>query len=225
MATPADQQRLFYERQTGQQPSSSLQRSGGGYGAFVARYETPKGTTQVTPGFGGETLTTSSKPQGALAQLAQSAGPLAGMSGGGGNANVGYIDLDPFRRDQINAMERLLNLQFQGVSTELKGTIAQTKLTRDYDIANIQRNLRYQNEDTQASHLQRNTLDSGLYLRDKARVEGAAVEASSQATNMAAASIGSLQSQISLLGAQKAANIADQRAKIEWAYALARNAG
>jgi len=149
----------------------------------------------------------------------------AGISGGGGNANVARIDLDPFRRAEISSMERLLNLQFQGVRTELEGTIAQTKLTRDYDIAKILRDLRYSSEGNQANALQRGILDSGIFLGNQARIEGEADEAQAQTINQAAASIGALQSQISLLGAQKAANIASQRAQIERAYAMARLAG
>lgn len=150
---------------------------------------------------------------------------VGGGGGGGGGYNVPRIDLDPYRRAELAAMERLLNLQFRGVRQELEGTVAQRELDRDFNIAQLERAQRGIRKEIQGDALSRGILDSGIFLENTAESEGAYAEQYSYEQSSAAAEIGALQSQIALLDAQRAAQIASERAQIERAYAMARMAG
>ncbi len=148
-----------------------------------------------------------------------------GGGGFGGGYNVPRINLDPYRTAELAAMERLLNLQFRGVRQELEGTIAQRELDRDFNIAQLERAQRGIRKDIQGDALSRGILDSGIFLENTAESEAAYAEQYSFEQASAAAEIGGLQSQIQLLDAQRAAQIASERAQIERAYAMARLAG
>ena len=148
-----------------------------------------------------------------------------GIFGGNGGFRMQTINLDPYRRAELSAMERLLNLQFDAQRTQLEGTVAQTELDRDWKIANIQRNLRGQHDAIRGNALSRGILDSGIFVENFAEAETMGTEAIANQEQQAGALIGGLRSQIGLLNAQKAAQIASQRAQIERAYAMARLQG
>jgi hypothetical protein len=154
------------------------------------------------------------------------------LSGGGGGIGAGFgsynvprINLDPFRQAQIAASRRLNDLKFQAVRHELEGTIAQTQLDRDFSISQLERMLRGQHEDISRDVLSRGMLRSGNFLEQAMEAETAAAEQKGHIIASTAAQVGALQSQIGLLGAQKAATIAAERAAIEMQYAMARAAG
>ena len=142
--------------------------------------------------------------------------------GGGFGGRGGFGQLDKFRQAEISAMRRLLDLQFAGVRTELEGTIAQTELTRDFNIAKLNREERNQQRDNLGDALSRGVLDSGIFLDAEAETATEAAEAEAFEFQSAGALIGGLRSQIGLLRAQKAAQAASERAQIERAYLLAR---
>lgn len=200
--TPADLSRLRFERASGQNPSAQL------------IYDTS--LTSDRRARGGSSATFNRN---------------RGFSGGGsigasfGGYNVPRINLDPFRRAQIAASEALNKLKFQGIRTELEGGIAQERLSRDFSLQQLERQLRGQREDISRDVLSRGVLHSGSFIEQTMEAETAGAEQASNIIASAAAQIGGLQSQIALLGAQRAATIASERAAIEAQYAMARAAG
>ena len=154
-------------------------------------------------------------------RTAFSRGGIPGIPGAFGGG-PGFGQLDRFRQGEIDAMRRLLDLQFAGVRTELEGTIAQTELTRDFNIAKLKREERNQQRNDLGDALSRGVLDSGIFLDAAAETATEAAEAESFESASAGALIGGLRSQIGLLQAQKAAQAASERAQIERAYLLAR---
>lgn len=148
-----------------------------------------------------------------------------GFGGGFGGFNVPRIDLNKFRLAEIRAIERLAALQTKGVRTALEGTIAQANLDKDFQVGQLTRQQRGQQEDISRDVLQRGLLHSGNFAEQAVESDTAFVEQTSHIVNSTAAQVGALQSQIALLAATQAANVAVQRAQIERAYALARNSG
>lgn len=144
------------------------------------------------------------------------------IGGGGGGFRAQKVNLDKYRRAEISSSRRLIDLQFRGVRQELEGTVAQTELDRDYNLAQLSRGLRQDTQEVRGSAMSRGILDSGIFLENLAEVEGAAAETEGYERNKAAAMIGGLRSQMALLGAQRSAQIANERAQIERAYLMAR---
>lgn len=152
-------------------------------------------------------------------------GGAGGFIGGVGSFSTPRVNLDAARSKEIGAMERMIRLQFEGVKTELEGTLAQTELDRDFSLAQQERGLRTDTRHTRGDAMGRGILDSGIFLQNLAEVQGAAQESMAHTRNSAAAMIGGLQSQMALLDAQRSAQIAFERAQIERAYMMARISG
>lgn len=196
----------------------------GTFGNVTADYS---GITTIDPGgFGGEVVyrnpSRAITEAGGIEQFLSAARGGGGGGGGGGGYRAPRIDLDPFRQRELSAMERLLDLKFKGVRKELRGGIAEARLARRRNIAEIERARRRDVEASTGNAVSRGILDSGIFLRDQARIETQAAEQKSGQIADAAATIGGIRSQLGLLSAQKAAEIASQRAQIERAYMLAR---
>ena len=197
------------------------------FGSGVPGIPAPRGDAQIITNFGGvqEKIEDISQLNRLITQYANQSGATTPIYGGGGQYTVPRVNLDKYKANEIAAATRLAHLKYQGVRTELEGSIAQTELDRDRNIAGLERDLRIQTRQTRGNALARGILDSGIYLEDQAEVEGQIAEQRGYEEASAANLIGGLQSQISLLGAQRAAEIASQRAQIERAYLMARLSG
>lgn len=211
--SPQDDRRYYDEadRRAGGNPFGAL--GGGPYGRNIdPQYGAPTGQSQWLAAM-------------LRGQQQFGGGTQSGGVGGIGGFTAPRVNLDRYRNNEIAAMERMIRLQFEGVQTELEGTLAQTELDRDFSLAQQERALRKGTREVRGNAMSRGILDSGIFLENTAEVEGAAQEQMAFTRNSAAAMIGGLQSQMALLDAQRAAQIAFERAQIERAYMMARISG